>query len=192
MSNNSRLTFWDPISLGNELPYSRYPDGTVHHARRLLIKGFQGGILSGSARNGFSTTCCESFTKASKDSTGFCDPHLLLLQPSKRDPRYASPPPRLAFTFVREARSPSRGSYFSFMTEWARCKMNDVGFPNFSITTGQFSSDICIDDGFRHEALQMEWNGVLVNVPFKGWSYYVERRWKRMQLRELPDKVSQV
>ncbi|GBL85206.1 hypothetical protein AVEN_53969-1, partial [Araneus ventricosus] len=58
MFNNSRLTFWDSISLGNELLYSRYPDGTVHHARRLLIQGFQGRILSRSARNGFSTTCC--------------------------------------------------------------------------------------------------------------------------------------
>ncbi|GBM56042.1 hypothetical protein AVEN_34740-1 [Araneus ventricosus] len=45
MSKNSRLTFWDSIFLGNELPYSRYPDGTVHHARRLLIQGFQGRIL---------------------------------------------------------------------------------------------------------------------------------------------------
>ncbi|GBN14517.1 hypothetical protein AVEN_13740-1 [Araneus ventricosus] len=45
MSKNSRLTFWDSISLGNELLYSRYSDGTIHHARRLLIQGFQGRIL---------------------------------------------------------------------------------------------------------------------------------------------------
>ncbi|GBM72839.1 hypothetical protein AVEN_17888-1 [Araneus ventricosus] len=58
MSINSRLTFWDSISLGNELPYSRYPDGTVHHARLLLIQGFHGRILSESARNVFLTTRC--------------------------------------------------------------------------------------------------------------------------------------
>ncbi|GBM59286.1 hypothetical protein AVEN_177264-1 [Araneus ventricosus] len=50
MSKNSRLTFWDPISLGNELSYSRYPDGTVHHARRLLIQDFQVRILSESVQ----------------------------------------------------------------------------------------------------------------------------------------------
>ncbi|GBM14454.1 hypothetical protein AVEN_246611-1 [Araneus ventricosus] len=58
MSKYSRLTFWDSISLRNELPYLRYLDGTVHHARRLLVQGFQDRILSESARNGFSTTCC--------------------------------------------------------------------------------------------------------------------------------------
>ncbi|GBL85896.1 hypothetical protein AVEN_63212-1 [Araneus ventricosus] len=41
-------------------------------------------------------------------------------------------PPRVAFAFVREARSPSRRSYFSFLTECEKLKMNNIGFPNSS------------------------------------------------------------
>ncbi|GBN07500.1 hypothetical protein AVEN_244878-1 [Araneus ventricosus] len=51
MSKNSRLTSWDSIFLGNKLPYSRYPDETVHHARRLLIQSFQGRNLISEAES---------------------------------------------------------------------------------------------------------------------------------------------
>ncbi|GBM33458.1 hypothetical protein AVEN_55783-1 [Araneus ventricosus] len=74
----------------------------------------------------------------------------------------------MLFAFVREARSPFHGSYFSFMTECAKWKTNDVGYPNFSAATIQFSSDIRTDDGFWSEVLQMVWSGSLVNAQFYG------------------------
>ncbi|GBN49810.1 hypothetical protein AVEN_272290-1 [Araneus ventricosus] len=95
------------------------------------------------------------------------DLHLLLLPFETRSPprSYSS---TVVFAFVRAACSPSRGSYFSFITECAKWKTNDVGFPNFSTTTVQLSSDIRIDGRFWCEVLQMEWNCVLVNVQLKG------------------------
>ncbi|GBM33230.1 hypothetical protein AVEN_91630-1 [Araneus ventricosus] len=99
-------------------------------------------------------------------TTGRSDSRLLLLPAFKRRFLSRNRPPRVDFAFVREARWPSGGSYFSFMTKYAKWNMSYVGFPNFT-TTVQFSSDIYTDDGIRYEVLQMEWNGVLVNVCFK-------------------------
>ncbi|GBL76701.1 hypothetical protein AVEN_53392-1 [Araneus ventricosus] len=65
------------------------------------------------------------------------------------------PSPWVVFAFVREARCPSRGSYFSFMNECAKWKTNNVGFPHFSTTTVELSSDIRIDNGFGDETLQI-------------------------------------
>ncbi|GBM81324.1 hypothetical protein AVEN_254834-1 [Araneus ventricosus] len=53
-------------------------------------------------------------------------------------------PTRVVFAFLREARSPPRGWYFSFITECAKWKTNDVGFPNFSTTTSP------IFNGYSH------------------------------------------
>ncbi|GBL81126.1 hypothetical protein AVEN_83185-1 [Araneus ventricosus] len=97
--------------------------------------------------------------------------YLPLLSLSNLDPHPAfqrdlqSPPPHfLVLAFVREHRSSSRGSYFSYMTECAKWEKNDVGFPNFKTTTVLLSTNIRIDNGFWREALQMVWSGVAVNV----------------------------
>ncbi|GBM25681.1 hypothetical protein AVEN_207455-1 [Araneus ventricosus] len=63
------------------------------------------------------------FTEALNRITGQCDPRLLL------------PPSALPFPyglqFVKEPRSPSPWSNFSFMTQRSKWKTNEVGFPNF-------------------------------------------------------------
>ncbi|GBM39163.1 hypothetical protein AVEN_208342-1 [Araneus ventricosus] len=79
-------------------------------------------------------------TTANPSPMGTLIPSCLLFSPlSKRIPQpYFSKltpthtPSRVAFAFVRETRSPSLKSYFSFMTECAKWKTNNIGFPNLS------------------------------------------------------------
>ncbi|GBO13582.1 hypothetical protein AVEN_167887-1 [Araneus ventricosus] len=100
-----------------------------------------------------------SFTETPNRTTGLCIPRLLLLKSSKRDPPPRSnfrthPSPRstfCGFRFCERARSPSSGSYFSFMTQRAKWKMSEVGIPNFTPDYVDFS----IDEGVSSEALQM-------------------------------------
>ncbi|GBM74529.1 hypothetical protein AVEN_126580-1 [Araneus ventricosus] len=100
-----------------------------------------------------------SFTKSPTRTTGRCDCRLLLLPPSKEDACPALPPLRVVFTFVREARSPSRRLYFSFTTECAKWKTIDVVFPMFPTTTFKPHRIFAL----YYEALQIKWKGAIVN-----------------------------
>ncbi|GBN82489.1 hypothetical protein AVEN_217361-1 [Araneus ventricosus] len=116
------------------------------------VHPFFSWVIHGSAKPPV-TAIPASFSHFQNESTGLT-------------PTQTPPPPRMAFVSVREARSPSSGSYFIFMTECAKWKASDFGFPNFSTPTVQFSSDISIDEEFWFEVLQMVWNGHTMNLLF--------------------------
>ncbi|GBL95891.1 hypothetical protein AVEN_227131-1 [Araneus ventricosus] len=67
-----------------------------------------------------------SFMESPILTTGDCDPHLLLLPPSKRNS-----PPLSDFRTPPPPRSRSAGSYFGFMTRYSKLITTEVGFPNF-------------------------------------------------------------
>ncbi|GBM40875.1 hypothetical protein AVEN_14798-1 [Araneus ventricosus] len=90
-----------------------------------------------------------------------CKPHNRSIQPlwatvptppstfkTEPPPHFTPLPHFVVFAFLREYRSPSPISYSNFMTECVKWKTNDFGYPNFSTSTVQFSSDIRFDAGF--------------------------------------------
>ncbi|GBO32317.1 hypothetical protein AVEN_70319-1 [Araneus ventricosus] len=104
-----------------------------------------------------------SFTEAPARTTDHCDPRLqngtpnplrLPYNPLSHGLRF------VAFAFVKEPRSPSWGSYFSFMTQ--RSKWNNrswifILFPELL----RFSSNFCIDEGFWSGAKLSKWLGAV-------------------------------
>ncbi|GBM11169.1 hypothetical protein AVEN_133906-1 [Araneus ventricosus] len=91
-----------------------------------------------------------SFTKAPKHITDRCEPLLLLLPPSKQDLRSASPPQRVIL-LLNERGFPTRGSYFSFMTECAKWKTNDLDFQTFRPELSGFHRIFALTKGFCFE-----------------------------------------
>ncbi|GBN20786.1 hypothetical protein AVEN_114358-1 [Araneus ventricosus] len=69
----------------------------------------------------------------------------------------------MVFTFAREPHSPPHARISAFMAQHSKWISTDVGFPNFSTTTIQFSSDYRIDGQFWSDETKCAWSGVIVN-----------------------------
>ncbi|GBM99397.1 hypothetical protein AVEN_31556-1 [Araneus ventricosus] len=67
------------------------------------------------------------------------------------------------FAFVRESRSPSPRTYFSFVAQHSKWISNEGGNPNFQITSRQSSSDFRLDDGFWSDATEFTLRSLIMN-----------------------------
>ncbi|GBM89416.1 hypothetical protein AVEN_187180-1 [Araneus ventricosus] len=85
--------------------------------------------------------------------------------------RFTPPPTFWVFAFVRKHRFPFPTIVFQFNNR-TRQMENERRWISKPFDHNQFSSDIRIDDELGCEALQMEWDGVVVNDQFYATSRY--------------------
>ncbi|GBN37117.1 hypothetical protein AVEN_20490-1 [Araneus ventricosus] len=112
----------------------------------------------------FTGAPCKWLLRSPRDTA----PILLPFSKQNPPPLFRFPLPTglhfVGFAFVREPRSLSPRSHFSFTTQHSKWLTNENENPNFSTAPRQFSSDFRIDGGFWSGATETEWSGLTVNV----------------------------